>query len=257
MDVVWDCIIVGGGAAGLSAGLVLAGGSLQRRRSCRACPTSMVWPFLKGDDMSTPDAKEHWEEHYGERDRVWSGRVNAAFAEIVEPLKPGTALDLGCGEGGDAMWLAERGWQVVAVDISETALQRAAEDADARGVGNRIEFQAHDLSESLPRGSLRSGVGSVPALHPAAGPHPDLPTCSGHPSGGLLLIVDHGGAPPWASKLHHHHEFPGADEVVAAIDRMGTVRARLGRTEGQDRTARRDAGRQRHRSASSLVLQSR
>jgi SAM-dependent methyltransferase len=179
----------------------------------------MVWPFIKGDDMSTPDAKEHWEEHYGERDRMWSGRVNAAFAEIVEPLKPGTALDLGCGEGGDAMWLAERGWQVLAVDISETALQRAAEDADARGVGNRIDFQAHDLSERFPEGAF--DLVSAQFLHSTLPldrtrifqraadvirPH------------GLLLIVDHGGAPPWASKLHHHHEFPGTDEVVAAMN---------------------------------------
>ena len=182
-------------------------------------PTSMVWPFLKGDDMSTPDAKEHWEEHYGERDRVWSGRVNAAFAEIVEPLKPGTALDLGCGEGGDAMWLAERGWQVVAVDISETALQRAAEDADARGVGNRIEFQAHDLSESFPEGAF--DLVSAQFLHstlPLDRTRIFQRAADVIRPGGLLLIVDHGGAPPWASKLHHHHEFPSADEVVAALD---------------------------------------
>ena len=169
--------------------------------------------------MSTPDAKEHWEDHYGERDRVWSGRVNAAFAEIVEPLKPSTALDLGCGEGGDAMWLAERGWQVVAVDISETALQRAAEDADARGVGNRIEFQAHDLSESLPEGAF--DLVSAQFLHstlPLDRTRIFQRAADVIRPGGLLLIVDHGGAPPWASKLHHHHEFPGADEVVAALN---------------------------------------
>jgi SAM-dependent methyltransferase len=179
----------------------------------------MVWPFLKGDDMSTPDAKEHWEEHYGERDRVWSGRVNAAFAEIVEPLKPGTALDLGCGEGGDAMWLGEHGWQVVAVDISETALQRAAEDADVRGVGNRIEFQSHDLSEGFPEGAF--DLVSAQFLHstlPLDRTRIFQQAADAIRPGGLLLIVDHGGAPPWASKLHHHHEFPSADEVVAAID---------------------------------------
>jgi SAM-dependent methyltransferase len=179
----------------------------------------MVWPFLKGDDMSTPDAQEHWEQHYGERDRVWSGRVNAAFAEIVEPLKPGTALDLGCGEGGDAMWLAERGWQVVAVDISQTALQRAAEDAHARRVGNRIEFQSHDLSESFPEGAF--DLVSAQFLHSTLPLDRTLifqRAADVIRPGGLLLIVDHGGAPPWASKLHHHHEFPSADEVVAAID---------------------------------------
>ena len=145
--------------------------------------------------------------------------MNAAFAEIVEPLKPGTALDLGCGEGGDAMWLAERGWQVVAVDISETALQRAAEDADARGVGNRIEFQSHDLSESFPEGAF--DLVSAQFLHstlPLDRTRIFQRAADVIRPGGLLLIVDHGGAPPWASKLHHHHEFPSADEVVAALD---------------------------------------
>ncbi|MGZ5390456.1 MAG: SAM-dependent methyltransferase [Mycobacterium sp.] len=169
--------------------------------------------------MSTPDAKEHWEQHYGERDRVWSGRANAVFAEIVAPLKPGAVLDLGCGEGGDAMWLAEHGWQVVAVDISETALQRGAEDANARGVGDRIEFRQHDLAESFPEGTFD--------LVSAQFLHSKLPldrtrilkrAADAIRPGGLLLIVDHGGAPPWASKLHHDHEFPSADEVVAALD---------------------------------------
>jgi methylase of polypeptide subunit release factors len=100
--------------------------------------------------MSTPDAKEHWEEHYGERNRVWSGRVNVRLAEVVSTLEPGHALDLGCGEGADAWWLAERGWSVVAVDISDTALQRAAAEADARGLTDRVEFAQHDLSDSFP-----------------------------------------------------------------------------------------------------------
>ena len=63
---------------------------------------------------------------------VWSGRVNVRLAEVASRCRRERALDLGCGEGGDAMWLAEHGWHVTAVDISETALQRAAARARSR-----------------------------------------------------------------------------------------------------------------------------
>jgi SAM-dependent methyltransferase len=169
--------------------------------------------------MSTPDAKEHWEEHYGERNRVWSGRVNFRLAEVVSTLKPGHALDLGCGEGADAWWLAERGWSVVAADISETALQRAAAEADARGLTDRIEFAQHDLSDSFPDGTF--DLISAQFLHsmiPFDRPRVLKQAASAIRPGGVLLIVDHAGPPPWASKLAHHHEFSSAEEVVAALD---------------------------------------
>lgn len=169
--------------------------------------------------MSTHETKEHWEEHYAARDRIWSGRVNVQFAEIVGDLPPGRALDLGCGEGADAVWLAERGWEVVAVDISDTALARAREAARDRGVADKIEFVALDLSEGFPAGeydliSAQFLHSKVPLdrqsiLKQALGAlRPD----------GLLVIVDHGSAPPWPSKLDHHHEFPSAEEVVAGLE---------------------------------------
>ncbi len=162
--------------------------------------------------------KEHWEKHYGERDRVWSGRVNVQFADVVGDLPPGRALDLGCGEGADAVWLAERGWEVIAVDISETALGRAEEAARSHGVADRIDFVQVDLSDDFPAGTfdlvssqfLHSTVylDRAKALaNAAAALRPD----------GLLVIVDHGSAPPWASKLDHHHDFPSAEEVVAEL----------------------------------------
>ena len=170
-------------------------------------------------DTSSTDAKAHWEEHYGERDRVWSGRVNARLAEVVSTLEPGRALDLGCGEGGDASWLAERGWTVVAVDISDTALQRAAADADTRGLGDRIEFAQHDLSDSFPDGTF--DLISAQFLHstiPLDRPRILKNAADAVRPNGLLLIVDHAGPPPWASKLAHHHEFPSAEEVVVSLE---------------------------------------
>jgi SAM-dependent methyltransferase len=169
--------------------------------------------------MSTPDAKAHWEEHYGERDRVWSGRVNVRLAELVSALAPGRALDLGCGEGADAVWLAERGWEVVAVDISDTALLRARSAAEAHGVSERIVFQQHDLAESFPRGSF--GLVSAQFFHsklPLDRPRILRLAAQAVRPGGTLLIVDHSEPPPWASKLDHHHDFPSADEVVERLN---------------------------------------
>ena len=169
--------------------------------------------------MSTPDAKEHWEEHYGERDRRWSGRVNVRLAEVASSLKPGTALDLGCGEGADAWWLAERGWTVVAVDISDTALQRAATEADARGLSDRIEFVQQDLSDGFPSGTF--DLISAQFLHsmiPFDRPRVLKLAAGAVQPGGSLLIVDHAGPPPWASKLDHHHDFPGAEEVIESLE---------------------------------------
>jgi SAM-dependent methyltransferase len=165
------------------------------------------------------ETQAHWEEHYGERDQVWSGRVNVQFADVVADLAPGRALDLGCGEGADAVWLAERGWDVVAVDVSETALGRARAAANSRGVADRIEFRQIDLSDGFPDGTF--DLVSSQFLHSTVRlERPEILANSAQAvrSGGLLVIVDHGSAPPWASKLDHVHEFPSAEEVLAGLD---------------------------------------
>jgi SAM-dependent methyltransferase len=168
--------------------------------------------------MSTLETKRHWEQHYGERERIWSGRVNVQFADVVGDLTPGRALDLGCGEGADSVWLAERGWTVVAVDISDTALGRAREAASARGVADRIEFAQRDLSEGLPEGSF--DLISSQFLHSKVPLDRETILASAAVAllpGGVLVIVDHGAPPPWTSKLDHH-EFPSAEEVVAGLN---------------------------------------
>src|SRR5882724_9759517 len=81
--------------------------------------------------MTSPTGPEHeyWEGRYQEHDHIWSGKPNALLVREVAALPPGAALDLGCGEGGDAIWLAQQGWRVTAVDISATALRRGADHA--------------------------------------------------------------------------------------------------------------------------------
>ena len=88
-----------------------------------------------------------WDERYRSSQRVWSGNPNPQLVAEVAERPPGRALDVGCGEGADAIWLARRGWSVVAADISGVALERAAQharDTDPTAAG-RIEWQKVDL----------------------------------------------------------------------------------------------------------------
>jgi SAM-dependent methyltransferase len=167
--------------------------------------------------MAMTEAQGYWEERYGAQDRVWSGRVNVLLAEIAQTLPPGRGLDLGCGEGADALWLAERGWDMVAVDISQTALARGAEDARARGLA--VDFAHHDLSDSFPAGSF--DLVSAQFLHSTVRLERERILRNGAAAvapGGTLLIVDHGTAPPWSNNPdHHHHRFAPPEEVVAQL----------------------------------------
>ena len=192
------------------------------------------------------DAQDYWERHYGERERIWSGRVNAQLAQVVADVSPGRALDLGCGEGGDAAWLAENGWQVTAVDISETALQRAREEAGARGVADRITFEQHDLSDSFPDGSF--DLVSAQFLHSTV--RLERPQILGNAARavapeGYLVIVDHAGMPTWATQVPHNHRFPAAEEVLAELDlpaaewdrvRVETIEREVTGPDGQQAT---------------------
>lgn len=168
---------------------------------------------------SDGNAQEYWEGHYGERERIWSGRVNVQLAKVAGDLPAGRALDLGCGEGGDAVWLAEHGWLVTAVDVSETALTRASEAARSRGVLDRIDFQRHDLSDSFPDGTF--DLASAQFLHSTVRlerPAILRKAARAVAPGGLLVIVDHASAPPCSKKVPHDHPFPGAEEVLAELD---------------------------------------
>lgn len=88
---------------------------------------------------------DFWNERYSGHEQVWSGHVNAVLATEVDRLPPGRALDVGCGEGGDALWLAERGWRVDGIDVSSVAIERAARRAESVGLSERTSFETRDL----------------------------------------------------------------------------------------------------------------
>lgn len=111
-------------------------------------------------DLREMFTKQYWDERYAASDRVWSGRPNQRLAEELADLTPGTALDIGCGEGADAVWLAARGWSVTGVDVSDVALSKAAGHAGEAGVGERTSWLQADVYALEP---LPSGVDLVTA----------------------------------------------------------------------------------------------
>ena len=93
-----------------------------------------------------------WNERYRSSDTIWSGNPNPQLVAEAAELVPGEALDIGCGEGADAIWLAERGWTVTAVDVSTVALERAAAHAAtvSADAAKRIRWQPADLRDWVP-----------------------------------------------------------------------------------------------------------
>jgi SAM-dependent methyltransferase len=97
--------------------------------------------------MSDMFSEAAWNERYQSRPSLWSGKPNPVLVSETQGLTAGTALDAGAGEGADAIWLAERGWRVTAIDVSTVALQRAAAHAAERGpeIADRVEWRQADL----------------------------------------------------------------------------------------------------------------
>lgn len=94
------------------------------------------------------DPAQYWDDRYSGPDNIWTGHVNKVLAEVAGQLPVGRALDLGCGEGGDVIWLAKQGWQATGIDISANAIARARKAAESEGLtDNQARFIAGDLSE--------------------------------------------------------------------------------------------------------------
>jgi len=132
-----------------------------------------------------------WDARYSEGDGArWSGRPNGRLLAEVASLAPGRALDVGCGEGADAIWLARRGWTVTAIDISDVALIRAREAAELAGAA--VEWVRGDaLHTPFPAGSFDLVSMQYPALPKAAGGAAMRSLLDTVRPGGLLLAVYH------------------------------------------------------------------
>ncbi|MCX4830736.1 methyltransferase domain-containing protein [Streptomyces sp. NBC_01016] len=207
-------------------------------------------PDIPQSDIPQSDTAQEWDERYRSRDQLFSGNPNGVLVDEAADLPPGQALDVGCGEGGDALWLARRGWQVTAVDVSEVALRRAA--AAGADVAGRVSWAQADLAVTPPPAGafdlvtlqyfplLRSaGLPALRGLVDAVAP------------GGTLLFTTHA-----LADLTEHTEataefdpadYYWADDIAVLLDAEGDRTWKIQVNETRPRTAPAPPGTHHHR----------
>jgi SAM-dependent methyltransferase len=131
-----------------------------------------------------------WDARYAGTELVWSAEPNRFVAEVLDGRPPGTAVDLACGEGRNAVWLAERGWTVTGVDFSPVALAKAAHLAEARGVP--VKWVHADVTSWLPPEPVDLVVVAYLQV-PAANRRTVLRGAASalRPGGSLLVVAHH------------------------------------------------------------------
>jgi SAM-dependent methyltransferase len=191
------------------------------------------------DDVADLFTQETWDARYAESERIWSGRPNPRLVEHVAGLTPGDALDVGAGEGADAVWLASQDWRVTALDVSEVALARVAAHAAEAGVADRVTTLHHDLMNGAPLPGEFDLV-SAQYLHPPTDRFAEIMQLLGSTvrPGGLLLVVGHH-PDDLATGLRSGHGHPELlftpDRVVAALpDAVWDVRVAEAATRSVD-----------------------
>ncbi|MFL6025708.1 MAG: SAM-dependent methyltransferase [Friedmanniella sp.] len=148
---------------------------------------------LDPEDLARMFSQEFWDERYASASALWSGKPNQRLVEQVADLAPGTALDVGCGEGADALWLASRGWQVTGLDISPVALGRAAARAAEAGpeIEARVRWEQVDLLSWSPRSQVDLVSAQFIHLPPEESQRVQRQLEAAVRPGGTLLVVGH------------------------------------------------------------------
>lgn len=187
----------------------------------------MISFSLAAEDIEAaarPSATEgDWDHRYG-GGQMWSGNPNGTLVAEMSSVAPGRALDVGAGEGGDAIWLAEQGWKVTANDISQRALDRVAAEAERRGLTvecNHVDANAPDAFEPGTFDLVSAQYASIPRTPDARGIRNLLDAVA---PGGTLLVVGHD-LEPMRAPIDTEHEsrpfdpdaYVRVDDVAAAI----------------------------------------
>lgn len=187
--------------------------------------------------------EDFWDSRYRESTRIWSGEPNPQLLAEVSALNPGKALDAGCGEGADAIWLAQRGWRVTAVDFSRVALEKGMAEAGRLGIDERIDWLQRDLTAWRPPCEFTLVSAQFLHLQPEVRGLALQHLASAAVSGGTLLVVGHNrsdlvtpsGKPRRAEVLFD------PDDIVEVLDaaewRIEVSEARERRVTGGERGA--------------------
>ena len=163
--------------------------------------------------VGDPAVQAEWDGRYADREQLWSGQPNGALVAEVSDLTPGRVLDVGCGEGADAVWLAGRGWDVTGLEVSGLALKRAAGLAQDAGV--TVRWVHAGLAEAmLPAASFDLVSAQYPALLRTPDAAAERALLAAVAPGGRLLLVHHAGM-----DTHERHDsgFDPADYVWPAM----------------------------------------
>ncbi|HWL42457.1 MAG TPA: FAD-dependent oxidoreductase [Ilumatobacter sp.] len=186
----------------------------------------MISHSLAHDDLeaaSRPSAHAaDWDHRYG-GDQLWSGNPNGTLVHEVAGLAPGRVLDVGAGEGGDAIWLAEQGWAVTATDVSQRALDRVASAAAQRRLPVEClhaDANARDPFERAAFDLVSAQYASIPRTPDSRGVHNVLDAVA---PGGTLVVVSHDLEPMRRPVDTAVHSRPFDADAYVRVDDFVTV----------------------------------
>jgi SAM-dependent methyltransferase len=161
-----------------------------------------------------------WDARYAGAAQMSSGQPNPVLVTELTGVRPGRALDVGCGEGADAIWLADQGWTVTALDVSQVALERAALRAKRAAV--KVEWVHAGLSDALPSTAGFDVVSAqYPALLRSVDRGAERALLAAVAPGGVLLVVYHVGFDGAEAKAHGFNP----DDYVLPIDVVAALLA--------------------------------
>jgi len=170
------------------------------------------------------DGDMDWDERYSEAEQMWSGEPNGSLVAELAGLEPGKALDVGCGEGADAIWLASLGWQVTAIDVAQVAIRRAHAAADRAGVEVKW-LHTGLLDAALPAGGYDLVSAQYPALLRTSTQDAERSLLAAVAPHGHLVVVHHADVDVEVAKSHGFDpdDYVSSTDVSSLLDDDWTI----------------------------------